>query len=186
LPLRQLRGQIDVMAALKDLRAALLSRLDEALRPLGFRKRQQSFHLESGPCRRSFHVAFVNHASDFDVTADMAVRHHAVEDLLNAERLHLSGRQKNDTATVGAELGNIAGVGQHRWQVAEAGDVEHVAEDILDWFRRVGEPFLQRYSDLDAVSQVLAADGAEARLICPIPQLRAKTAAAIQSLLNSR
>jgi hypothetical protein len=174
------------MAALKDLRAALLNRLAEALRPLGFRKRQQSFHLESGSCRLSFHVAFVNHASDFDVTADVAVRHHAVEDLLNAERLHLSGRQKNDTATLGAELGNIEGGGQHRWRVAEAGDVEPVTEDILGWFRRVGEPFLQRYSDLDVVSQVLAADGAEARLICPIPQSRAKTAAVIQSLLNSR
>jgi hypothetical protein len=174
------------MGALKDLRAALLDRLDESLRPLGFRKRQQSFHLESGPCRRSFHIAFVNHASDFDVTADVAVRHHAVEDLLNERRPNLSARERKDTATIGAELGNIAGVGQHRWRVAAAGDVEPVAEDILGWFRRVGEPFLHRYADLEAVSRALAADGAEARLICPIPQLRAETAAAILEVTGTK
>ena len=55
-------------------------------------------------------------------------------------------------------------------------------KDILVWFRRVGEPFLQRYLDLEAVSRVLAADDTEARLICPIPQSRAETAAAIRSL----
>jgi len=125
---------------LKLLRAGLLNRLAELLKPQGYRKREQSFHRESCLVRLSFHVEFINHAQDFDVTADVAIRHHAVEELLG------SGK---DVATIGAELGNIAGVGQHRWTLRVEADVAPVA--ILDWtttstFHRHGGPVLARFS----------------------------------------
>lgn len=73
-----------ITASLKSLRTALLARLADLLAPAGYHRRGQSFDKEAGPVRHSFHIAFINHARDFDVTADVAVRHHAVEDLLDA------------------------------------------------------------------------------------------------------
>lgn len=162
---------------LKLLRAELLDRLAELLKPQGYRKREQSFHKESGPVRLSFHVAFINHAHDFDVTADVAIRHHAVEELLG------SGK---DVATIGAELGNIAGVGQHRWRVAAERDVEPVALSILEYFEQHGKSFLTRFADPAESLRVLEVNGAQARLICPIPDRRKRVVESLRKLDSGR
>lgn len=162
---------------LKPLRAALLTRLAELLMPQGYRKREQSFHKESGPVRLSFHVAFINHAQDFDVTADVAVRHHAIEERLG------SGK---DLTTIGAELGNIAGVGQHRWRVAAEEDLEPVTHSILEYFHQHGEPFLARFSDPTELLRVLDQESHEARLICPIPDRRKRVVESLRKLDSGR
>jgi hypothetical protein len=167
---------------LADLRRTLLTELAVALATRGYRKNGQSFRKDEGPHRLSFHVAFINHSEDFDVTADVAVRHHAVEERLNGSSPLLSAAQKKETATVGAELGNLAGVGQHRWTVRERRDIEPVAADMLQWFDRIGVPFLTRFSSLDEVARVLAQDDALARLVCPIPGSRRKVLDVIEHL----
>ena len=169
---------------MKELRKELLLQLDERLRPLGFRKREQSFRRDLGPCRQAFHISFINHVGDFDVTADVGVRHHSVEDMLNEGQPHLKDSEKKETYTVGAELGNIIGTGQHRWTVVDTSDIPSVVDGIMNYFDSVGIPFLERFSSLKEVYRVLREDGAEARLICPIPTLRSRLKEVIGSLAS--
>jgi len=165
---------------LKELRKELLQEIDKRLRPKGFRKRERSFRKEFGDCRWSFHVAFINHSDSFDVTADAAVRHHAVENELNADKPYLTETEKKHTYTIGAELGNIVGTGQHRWTVCGGDDIASVVQDIMLCFDKVGLPFLERFSSLEEVHSVLARDDSEAKLICPMPDVREKTRAVLE------
>ena len=171
---------------MKELRNELLLRLDDRLRPLGFRLRKtlRDFRRDVGQCSQSLHVAFINHSADFDVTANVAVRHHAVEDALNEERPYLKESEKKLTATVGAELGNILGVGQHRWAVASERDIPLVVDGIVSYFQRVGLPFLERFTSLEETFRVLSANGSEAKLISPLPEERTRVREVIGALLT--
>ena len=170
---------------LKQLQQSILERLAEMLAPTGFRKIASSFWKESGPARLVLHLSFIGHAADVDVTADVAVRHHQVEEVLNAER-QLTIHEERQTATVGAELGNLAGLGQHRWTVAARTDVDPVCSDIRDWFQRIGDPFLRRFSSAEETLRVLETDGEEAGLICPIPATRGRIRDVLREALRDR
>lgn len=168
--------------ATRELSDALLRELAAALEPRGYARREQSFWRETGPCRLAFHVAFIRHHADVDVTADVAVRHHSVENLLNADRSDLSARERMRTATVGAQLGHLAGIGQQRWSLARPEDVAAAAQEILAWFERLGEPWLTRFASLEEVGRVLQDAGPESWLICPISERRAAILSAIGRL----
>jgi hypothetical protein len=99
------------------------------------------------------HLAFVNHTDDFDVVVDVAVEF---------------VRDKATVCVVGAQLGNIAGVGQTRVEVRTPGDVAAAIDRILNEFQTVGVPFLERFSRPDEVLSVLRQGGREAALISPI------------------
>ena len=169
---------------LKDLRARLLSRLSEFLVPLGYHRREQTFVRDATGCQFFFHLSFIHHRGvDSDITADVAVRHHAVEDLLNARQSDFSKREASRTATIGAALGNLAGVGQHRWTLGAAEDVEPIVAGIFERFQRIGRPFLERFSSPAETLRVLESDDPFARLICPIPNHREETRNVLPELL---
>jgi hypothetical protein len=161
---------------------ALLLELDVLLAPRGWVRRDQTFRRDAGECRFLFHVAFIRHQADADVTADVAIRHNAIEHILNADRDWLSAREKRNTSTIGVELGNWAGVGQKRWRLTQTGDSVPMARDIVSWCDRLGEPWLKRFASLTEVTRVLAEDGPEARLICPLPDYRVATLAACRRM----
>jgi hypothetical protein len=156
--------------------AALAARFE----PERYRRTEQTFWKELGDCRLVFHVSVIRHSEDVELMTDVAVRHHAVEDLLNNERPGLRPREKKQTATVGVELGNWVNGQPHRWIVSTLSEVDAVAADIFDWFRRIGKPFLERFQSLDEVFRVLEADGSEAELTCPIKDRRRKTTLVVQ------
>ena len=170
---------------MKELRDALLMEVGERLRPLGFRARvsYRDFYRELGSCRQLLHISFINHKRDFDVTADVAVRHHVVEDVRNQGRPYLAEAEKKQTATIGAELGNIAGRGQHRWAIIDRNDIPSAADGIVSYFRGVGLPFLERFSSLRETFEVLRGGSKESRLICPFDDERAKIVKIIGGLL---
>jgi hypothetical protein len=172
---------------MKELRNELLLRLDDRLHPLGFRLRKtlRDFRREVRGCSQFLHIAFINHPSDFDVTADVAVRHHPVENMLNEERTYLKESEKKLTATVGAELGNILGIGQHRWTVANERDIPIVVDGVVNHFEKVGLPFLERFTSLEEVFRVLSVNRSEALLVCPLPEKRARLREIIGALLTS-
>lgn len=172
---------------MKELRNELLLRLDDRLHPLGFRLRKtlRDFRRDAGQCSQFLHVAFINHSADFDVIADVAVRHHHVENVMNEERIYLKESEKKLTSTVGAELGNILGIGQHRWSVASERDIPLVVDGIVSYFERVGLPFLERFTSLEETFKVLSVNGSEANLICPLPEKRARAREIIGALLTS-
>jgi hypothetical protein len=159
---------------MRALREKLLQEIGAQLKPEGFRKSEQTFGKDFDGGRLFFHLAFIPHAADFDVTADVAVRHEAVEHARHADNRLISDREKKKTATVGAELGNLLGTGQHRWTVRDEQDIPLVVTSILKMFRHIGCPFLERYSSLSETRRVLAEDTALSRLICPIADVRAR------------
>src|SRR5207247_2229217 len=130
---------------------ALLTELDASMKPRGFvrRQRTQSFRRDEGSHCSWFHVSFIRHDDDVDVTADVSISHYAIEETLNHNRHDLSAREKRLTSTIGVELGNLLGIGNKRWTLTQVADVPGVSADILDWFGRIGEPWLSRFGSLD-------------------------------------
>ena len=162
---------------MKELRDELFSKLCEELQSLDFRCRKtyRNFLRDMGNCSQLFHISFINHVFDFDVTADVSIRHHSVEEIMNLKNHYLKDSEKKRTATIGANLGNISGVGQIRWTVADKDDISVAVDEIVDYFKEVGLPFLERFSSLDETYKVLSADGKEASLICPFPENKDKS-----------
>ena len=116
------------------------------------------------------HVAFINHDCDFDVTVDVAVEF--VQD-------------KRRIGIVGAELGNIEGVGQVRHSVACEADADAASRSVYEHFRSVGLPFLEVHSNRTYVLEVLRQGGTKARLISPIEQYRPTLIAAHEEAENA-
>jgi hypothetical protein len=164
-------------------RALLLKRLAGELAPHRYRRSGDTFRRDAGPCRLLLRLAFVDRDGGFDLLAEVAVRHNAVEDMLNAGRA-LGEQEKRETTTVAAELGTLAGGSRRRGSVRGPGDVEPTVRDLVDWFVRVGRPFLERFASLAETYRVLADDGPEARLICPEPGLRAQIRDVARELLD--
>ena len=112
------------------------------------------------------HVGFINHQADFDATIDVAVEF---------------VRGKDRVGIVGAELGNIEGVGQVRHSVSCEADAEASAQAAVAHFNEFGVPFLERYSNLVAVIGALESGGSEARLICPLEHTRPQLVNALRA-----
>jgi hypothetical protein len=170
------------MASTAALRSALLKRLGAQLSPMGFRLSEQTFRKRWGAGKLLVHLSFVRHTDDFDVLVDVAVRHDAIEDRLNAERPQLSKREWDKTATVGVELGNWSIGRPLRWTVCTAADLDPVGKALLEELRRTGLPFLERFAQLDELERVLGADDQVARLICPIAEKRTAVLAIVREL----
>ncbi|QSX33840.1 hypothetical protein JYB87_00875 [Shewanella avicenniae] len=100
-----------------------------------------------------FHISCVNHTSDFDAVGDVAVE-------------FKSGKER--ICIVGAELGNIVGSGQHRFPVSNASEAKSSARELFEYFNQKGLPFLERFSNPEAVVDTLKRGGKEALLIIPL------------------
>jgi hypothetical protein len=101
------------------------------------------------------HVGFINHVSDCDVVANVAVEHLV---------------KRKSICIVGAELGNIAGVGQRRWSLARLADIPAAATGLHQSFLEVGLPYLQAFSNLHEILRVLREEPKRAWLLCPLAQ----------------
>jgi hypothetical protein len=150
-----------------ELHAALLRELTPLLPGWKFIASQRHFQHNEGAVNWLLHLAFVNHEADFDAIGDVAVE-------------FLAGRKR--VAIVGAQLGNIAGVGQTRHAVSSAAAAAEAARSLVLEFQQVGLPFLQRYSDPATTAAVLQTDGPESRLISPLQENHATQIAALQQL----
>lgn len=137
------------------------------LRGWRFVKSTRSFRKSEGQCICSLDLAFINHTSDFDVVADVAVEHTA-----KGQRICI----------VGAEHCNIAGTEQQRWSIDGQVDVKAAANGVLDLFAKVGMPFLKRYTDLTEILRALRTDPKTAWLNWPLVQDPVAEAAAIEAL----
>lgn len=98
------------------------------------------------------HISCINHDSDFDSIGSVAVE-------------YFSGKQR--ICIIGAELGNIEGRGQTRFPVSTPGEAILSAKELYNFFVQVGLPFLNKFSDSNAVISVLRAGGENAMLISP-------------------
>lgn len=116
------------------------------------------------------HVGFINHDRDFDATLDVSV-----EFLVAKRRLCM----------VGASLGNIEGAGQIRYSVDSEQAAVSAAQHAGAHLKRVGFPFLERFSRVETTLAVLNAGGPEAQLISPFLHLHAQQIAALEGIANA-
>jgi hypothetical protein len=114
-----------------------------------------------------FHIAWVNHSEDFDAIGNVAIEFMA---------------EKKRVAIIGAQLGNIAGIGQTRHTVSSLANAKDSARALILEFERVGRPFLEQYSSPEAVLHTLTSGGSKALLISPIHNLHGGQIQALQKL----
>lgn len=172
---------VEMKSALREWERDVLRRTGMRLAGFGFsaRPRGQSFLRAIDGGQASVHLSFIEHEHDFDVTADVAIRFDAVEDLVNRSNVLLSRREKASTFTMGAELGNLERGEPFRVTVAEDGDVEPAVERLVKKIETVGLPYLEKYSDLEAAYEVLSRDDRDGWIHSPIHAGRARRACAL-------
>lgn len=171
---------------MKDAQRALLAAIGQRISLFGFESKAvgQSFLRYFPGGRASFHLAYIQHDNDFDVVADVAVRFDELENLVNQKSHLLSAREKKQTYSLGAELGNISGAGQTRWTVTSLADVPSVADELVDAFRKIGLPYIEKAMTVDAAFQMLKSPGPEAWLHSPIHASRLKRVIGLAMILG--
>jgi len=171
---------------MKELQENLLKKIGIRLDSFGFKTKlaDQSFVRVFHGGRQSCHVSFIKHSDDFDVTADVAVRFDALEDMVNADSIFLSKKLKANTYSIGCELGNLVYGEQHRWSVLSADDVTKTAEAIGDFFVLYGLPYLEKYSDMETVFDLIAPHPERVCLHAPFEDYRAKRAVGLALLIG--
>lgn len=175
------------MSESKHLQDAFLQRLSVVLRKHGFvrGKDKQTSYWPKPFGWAAFHVALIPHKDvDFDITADVALRYEAVENLVNADNELLSKTQKGQTATIGCEIGNLTTGRQRRWTIASEANIESVLTSIEDALVLFALPYIQKYSDANEVFTLLSSNERSAWLHSPIHSERCQRAIALAVILG--
>lgn len=170
---------------LKGFQEAFLTQLAEQLKPKGFKQKEQDFVRKTSWGDQSLHISFVRHKEDVDLSVDVDVRHDAVEELVNTFEntvrpnwAKMSKKDMAETATVGAELGNLSIRRPIRWTIASEADIPTVCASVLEAFEKIGMPYLERFASLEETLAALSRDDKEAWLFHPFDDVRAKKAIA--------
>ena len=174
------------MAAIKELQDALLAEMDEPLTEYGFKRpaRSQSFYGKTPWGKSAFHISFIKHRDNSDVTADVAVRIDELEQLVNEDNARMAEPEKKKTFSLGAELGNISEGRQKRWTLATSRDVEPVAFSVLTTFRNVGLPYIEKYASPENAFEALKANNRASWLHSPFHAERCKQIVTLALLLR--
>jgi hypothetical protein len=173
-----------VKAEIEAWQKALLSDLGPKLKSLGFtKKRGQSFERVTESGRQACHVSFIEHEADFDVTADIAIRFDAVEELLNKGDGLMTKSEKAETFTLGCELGNLTRGEQMRWTVSGPSDIPKVSEAIAAAFESAGMRYFDDLSSMERAFEVLS-DDELGQLHMPIDLRRTQSAIVLAYLLD--
>jgi hypothetical protein len=174
------------MASIKQLQDGLLHDLAPPLATHGFmhRLRSQSYYKDNHSGKSAFHVSFIKHRGDVDLTADVAIRIEALEELVNADDAGISAKDSKATFSIGAELGNLSDGKPQRWTLVTPDDVPSVVPSIVAAFESIGLPFLSRYADPKAALELLVRNDTQSRRVSPIAVLRWKQIVGLALLLG--
>ena len=169
-----------------ELQKLLLEEVAAKISQFGFdpKIREQSFYRKIPIGRQAFHISFIKHSKDFDVTGDVAIRVDALEELLNTARSNLKKSERANTFTVGAELGNIAQGQPTRFTVFSEADVGNVATSVVEYFKQVGIPFLENLSDAEYILECLSKNDSFAWLLSPFHGKRWKSVVGLAHILG--
>jgi hypothetical protein len=174
---------------IKQLQKTLLSNVGARLQDYGFKLKSgsQSFRQNRTDGWNSFHLAFIPHQNmDFDVTADVAIRHDLIEECVNDGNTLISKADRVQTATIGVEIGNLTVGSQVRWKVATEGDLQGVAASVGTAFESVALPYYRRYRDLEKLAEILSSNEPDGWMHCPIHVVRCMRAVAAKFLLGAQ
>jgi len=176
------------MLNLKAIRKELFGYLAPELAKYGFITKfsDSSFYRKFPRGRQSIHFQFIYHGVDVDVMVDIAVKFDELEEIINKHKSYLTEKEKKDTWSLGAELGNIrSGVGI-RWTILNNNDIEQVANDMLRAIVSTAIPCLEKYSDMRTALDAVRGDGTDDWLYSPFDNERAMRAIGLAFLLGDR
>jgi hypothetical protein len=124
--------------SINELQKKLLTSIGEKLMAFGFSKKvkQQSFYRPFEKGNAYVHLSFINHADDFDVTLDVAIRFDEVENLVNSKNNFLTKKEKAETCTLGVELGNLSNGVPKRWNISSDDQISTVTGSILATYKK--------------------------------------------------
>jgi hypothetical protein len=170
----------------KSAEHAVLQQLGARVAVHGFKPKPigHSFYRDVPEGRWALHVSFIRHEADIDVTADVAVRIEAIEQVANQCETGLTDAEKRRSTTLGAELGTLVGRQPLRWTVTAVEDAAAVADQIVRAFEEIGLPYLSSHSDVVSAYRVLASTAAADRLHSPILGARCMRAIAAAYVLG--
>jgi hypothetical protein len=148
----------------------ILTKIGERVQLFGFNPRPsgQSFYHDFESGKWALHVSFIPHKNDMDLTADVAIRINAVEDIVNRYDTKRTPAEKRKSMTIGGELGNISAGRPLRWTVPDVRGALKICDQLLDAFEKIGLAFLRAHSDVAAVHHVLTSPGPRAALLAPV------------------
>ena len=174
------------MGHVKDLQDGFFAALARRMAERGFEShpRDQSFARKTPFGRQTLHVSFIKHTHDCDVTADVAIRIDALEDLLNEWNATLSKAERKQTHSMGAELGNISEGRQRRWTLTTEDDIPEAVSSVMALFESVGLPYLEKYSNLEQALAAVSGDDHGSWLHSPFHDLRANRAIGLAFVLG--
>ncbi len=135
-----------------ELQNNFLEQLQHHLDGWRFIKSDRHFKKVDGNVVWLFHISCINHTNDFDGVGNVAVE-------------YKNGKER--LCIIGAELGNIEGVGQKRFSVTNEHQAISSAKALSEYFKSIGLPFLQKYSNPNEVVSTLMNGGKEAMMISP-------------------
>jgi hypothetical protein len=144
----------------------------------------QEYHRPIDGGVAAFHLSFIEHADDFDVKADVAIRFHDLETLVNNGKQYLTAKEKKGTFSLGSEPGNLIDRRQRRWTIKSAADVEQVAKGIEDGFLNLAIPYIDKYRIRTEALEIFAGDDQSVWIHSPVYGERAKRAVGLAWLLK--
>ncbi|MFA7054212.1 MAG: hypothetical protein WC328_14460 [Kiritimatiellia bacterium] len=174
-------------ARLNELQKMVLQEFGKGIVQCNFdpKPRGQTFYQKQFFGWAACHLTFVPHdEGDFDVSCDVALRIDEVEVLVNEGNKLLSKSEKNQTATLGAELGNIVSGQPMRWSVVTEKDIGGVVSELLTAFVKIGIPYLAKYSNYEEAFLVLSDNGPSSWLHSPIHSGRCQRALALAFVMR--
>ena len=132
----------------------------------------------------SIHFSFINHEDNFDITVDVGIRFNELEHMKNEDVTYLTTKEKSNTFTIGAELGNMCIGQQKRWRVYSIDDIDLVTSSMYEDIKNVLFPFIEKYSSRENAFDLCKKDDLEANLYCAFDDERAINAVAFAIILN--
>ena len=175
------------MVDIKPFKLQILKEMARLMKPDGFKSKlaEQNFSLAKPFGRWIVHLSFIPHRGvDLHMTVGVAIRVDAVERLVNDGRPELRESDSAKTATVGCELGNLIGTGQKRWEIASSTEVGAVASSIYSEVKSIGWPFLERYSNMESLLDLLTSLNPRNWLMSHASAARCQRAMALAYLLG--
>jgi hypothetical protein len=144
----------------------------------------QTFYQSVPEGKWAFHVSFIPHESDFDLTVDLAVRINKIEDLVNAYDSKLDAAEKSKNMTLGGELGNLSEGRPRRWTISSREDIPSVSGELVEAVRVIGMPCLEEWSNLAVAHRLLTSSDPKDLQLAPILGPRYMRAVATAHLLG--
>lgn len=165
---------------------ALMEHLHTRLSVFGYRKNTSRRHFwkpfELG--KVAIHLSFINHYDDFDITVNVGIRFDELEEMKNLHNTLLSAKERKQTFSIGAELGNVSEGKPKRWTINSESDIELIANNIYKTIEKVAFPYIEQFSNLENAFEGCLNDGKESWLITALDSKRAMNAVGLAKILN--